>query len=452
MATIQRENSVTTFNELNLHPSLLKALEGLNFYQTTEVQTQTIPKVLEGKDIMVSAKTGSGKTAAFCLPMLHKFLQTPKPLSSTRALILLPTRELAIQTQKAFEKFAAFTQIKAGLVMGGEAYKHQVATLRRNPEIIIATPGRLVEHLRNGTADFSDLEFLVLDESDRMLDMGFQENMDAVVAKCSPKRQTLLFSATLKHKGIGGIDGFLTDPERIQVDGAKQGHSNIVQQRVLADDDRHKEELMVQIIEEEDAKRVLVFCRTRKQCQKVSNMLRAHKLVSEYIHGEVGQSDRKQVMNRFLDGKIRVLVATDVAARGLDIKNIDLVVNHSIAFTGDEHVHRVGRTGRADQTGLAVTLVTERDWNAMSSIERYLKIRLQPRRVKGLEAKYTGPKKLKSSGKAAGSKKKKLASKNTANRKAQTKKPKAGPRPSRPKANSASGSDNDGFSPMKRKT
>jgi len=398
---------MSEFSELELHPSLYKAIDKLGFTRATDVQAKTIPAVLSGNDIMVSARTGSGKSAAFILPMLHRFLNDPQPHSSTRALILVPTRELALQTVKTFEQFAAFTHIKIGVIMGGESYRHQVSTLRRNPEVLVATPGRLIEHIKNNNIDFSDLEILVLDESDRMLDMGFKESMVTIAETCNPNRQNLLFSATLKHKGIGGITELLQNPERIQVDSAKDGHSNITQQRVLADDDQHKEKLLVRLIEEEEASRVIVFCATRLQCQKVSNILRAKKLTSEYMHGEVAQNDRKQVLNRFRDGKIRVLVATDVAARGLDINDVDLVINFTIAFSGDEHVHRIGRTGRADKKGLAITLVSAREWNSMSSIERYLNIRLSPRKVKGLEANYSGPKKLKSSGKAAGTKKKK---------------------------------------------
>ena len=398
---------MTEFSQLNLHPSLGRAIDKLGFTQATDVQAKTIPAVMQGNDIMVSARTGSGKTGAFVLPMLHRFLLDPQNKTATRALILVPTRELALQTVKSFESFAAYTQIKIGRIMGGEAYRHQVATLRKNPEVLVATPGRLVEHIKNGNIDFSDLEILVLDESDRMLDMGFKEAMHTIAEACSPTRQNLLFSATLKHKGIGGITGLLKNPERIQIDDAKDGHANIIQQRVLADDDRHKEKLIVRLVEEQEAERVIVFCATRLQCQKVSNMLRANKLVSEYIHGEVEQNDRKQLLNRFRDGKIRVLVATDVAARGLDISDVDMVINHSIAFSGDDHVHRVGRTGRADKEGLAITLVGPNEWNVMSSIERYLNIRLTPRKVTGLEAQYAGPKKLKSSGKAAGPKKKK---------------------------------------------
>ena len=395
------------FQALNLQAPLLRALEKLEFTAPTKVQIQAIPAIVSGKDVMVSSKTGSGKTAAFLLPMLNRFLNEPKPQSATRGLILLPTRELALQTQKTFEQLAAFTYIKCGLLMGGEALKYQVSTIRKNPDVIIATPGRLVEHIEKGHIDFSDLEVLVLDEADRMLDMGFSDAMETISKACKTERQNLLFSATLTHKGLHRISENLIHPVKIEVDSRTSGHSNIVQQRILADDDRHKEKIIVQLIEEEQAQRVFVFCKTRLQCQKVSNILRSNKLVSEYIHGEVSQSDRKQVMNRFRDGKIRVLVATDVAARGLDIKDVDIVVNFTVAFSGDDHVHRVGRTGRSESEGLAVTLVNELDWNLMSSIERYLKIRLIPRKIKGLEAKYTGPKKVKSSGKAAGTKKKK---------------------------------------------
>jgi len=399
---------VSSIQDLNLKPQLFKALDKLKFTDATEVQSRAIPQVLRGKDIIVSAKTGSGKTAAFILPMLNHFLNENKPNGSTRGLILLPTRELAMQTQKAFEKLAGFTQIKCGLIMGGEAYNHQVATLRRNPEVIIATPGRLVNHIEKGNVDFSDLEFLVLDEADRMLDMGFAEDMLTITKRCNKDRQNLLFSATLKHQGFWRISKEFKDPARIEVDNFTHGHSQIVQQIVLADNDKHKENLVAAIIAEEGAKRVFVFCNTRLQAQKVSNVLTSKKIVTAYIHGEVSQSDRKQVMNRFRDGKIQVLVATDVAARGLDIDDIDLVVNYTIAHSGDDHVHRVGRTGRAGKAGKAVTLVGALEWNQMSSIERYLKIRFEPRKIKGFVAHYTGPKNVKASGKAVGPKKKKV--------------------------------------------
>ena len=398
---------MTSLLDLPLHKQLFKALDVLGFSEATEVQSSAIPAILEGRDVMVSAKTGSGKTAAFLLPMMDKMLRIDAPRNSgTRGLILLPTRELALQTVKTFEKFAKFTPIKCGLVIGGEAYKHQIASLRRNPEVLIATPGRLVEHLDKGSIDFDDLEFLVLDEADRMLDMGFTEDMNKIAATCREQRQTLLFSATLKHRNFGRIQDILENPVSIEVDSFKEGHSQITQQMILADDDDHKQKLIVALVEEEQADKVFVFCKTRAQCTAVGQLLAATELKVGYLHGDIPQSDRKQVLNRFRDGKLQVLVATDVAARGLDVPDVDLVINYTVAHSGDDHVHRVGRTGRAGKQGKAVMLVDRIDWNKNSSIERYLKIRFEQRSVKGLKADYTGPNKLKKSGKAAGAREK----------------------------------------------
>jgi ATP-dependent RNA helicase SrmB len=378
----------------------------LGFSEATQVQSSAIPAILEGRDVMVSAKTGSGKTAAFLLPMLDQMLRIDAPRSGTRGLILLPTRELALQTVKTFEKVAKFTPISCGIVIGGEAFKHQIASLRKNPEVIIATPGRLVEHLDKASIDFDDLEFLVLDEADRMLDMGFTEDMTRIAAACREQRQNLLFSATLKHRNFGRIQDILDNPLSIEVDSFKEGHSQITQQMILTDDDQHKQKLVKALVEEEQAGKVFIFCKTRAQCTAVGLHLAETELKVGYLHGEIPQSDRKQVLNRFRDSKLQVLVATDVAARGLDVPDVDLVINFTVAHSGDDHVHRVGRTGRAGRQGKAVTLVNRIDWNKNSSIERYLKIRFEHRSVKGMKAKYTGPDKVKKSGKAVGAKKK----------------------------------------------
>ncbi len=403
---MKKDLNLTSLTDLPLHKQLFKALDLLGFSEATEVQSSAIPAVLEGRDVMVSAKTGSGKTAAFLLPMLDYMLRMDPPGYGTRGLILLPTRELALQTVKTFEKLAKFTPIKCGLVIGGEAYKHQIASLRKNPEVIIATPGRLVEHLDKGSTDFDDLEFLVLDEADRMLDMGFTEDMNKIAAACREERQNLLFSATLKHRNFGRIQDILNDPVSIEVDSYKEGHSQITQQMILADGDDHKKKLIKALVDEEGAEKVFVFCKTRAQCTAVGEHLAKTELKVGYLHGEIPQSDRKQVLNRFRDGKLQVLVATDVAARGLDVTDVDLVINYTVAHSGDDHVHRVGRTGRAGKQGKAVTLVDQIDWNKNSSIERYLKIRFEHRSIKGLKAHYAGPNKVKKSGKAVGTKKK----------------------------------------------
>lgn len=438
---------MTLFADLNLHERLFKALDKLAFTEATPVQALTFPVAMSGKDAVVSAKTGSGKTGAFVIPMLEKFLAEDKPRSGTRGLILVPTRELALQIEKAFKSFAAFTQIKCSVIIGGEAFKHQIASIRRNPEVLIATPGRLAEHIENNNVDFNDLEVLVLDEADRMLDMGFAENLYLISERCADTRQTMLFSATFKHKAFSRVRAQLKDPEHIELGLPRGGNEHIRQQRILADDDSHKEKLIVALVEQEQPEKAFVFCNTRLQAQKVSNLLRASKLRSEYIHGEISQSDRKQVLNRFRDGKIQVLVATDVAARGLDIEELGMVVNFNVAQSGDDHVHRVGRTGRAGNDGLAVTLVDAKEWNRMSSIERYLKFRFESREIEGLVAKYRGPKKLKSSGKAYGAKKKKTAgkSKSVSKKKIASKPPKKNAVAKAPRK-----SFGDGSAPLKK--
>jgi len=402
---------LSLLQDLALHKQLLKAVDRIGFTDATEVQAQAIPPALAGRDIMVSAKTGSGKTAAFLLPVLNRMLVQEAP--GTRALILLPTRELALQTKKAFEALAGFTQIKCGLIIGGEAFKHQIATIRKNPEIFIATPGRLVEHIEKGSIKFDELEVLVLDEADRMLDMGFEDDMNTIAKACRKERQSLLFSATLVHGKLNSIKAILVDPLVIEVDSHRQSHSDIKQEIVLADDQKHKTMLVLGLVREEKAEKVIVFCKTRDQCEELGKILKYKKLSVGFIHGEIPQSERKQVMSRFRDGKLNILVATDLAARGLDIANIDLVINFTVAHTGDDHVHRVGRTGRAGASGKAITLVNAQEWNLMSSIERYLHLSLEKRYVKGLKAVFTGPKKLKKSGKAAGTKKKKSRNKSS---------------------------------------
>lgn len=432
--------------EIALDAPLLRATEQLGFTEATAVQAQAIPAALAGNDLLVSAKTGSGKTAAFLLPLLQRLLQNPRPRTSTRGLILLPTRELAIQTEKTFIKLAAFTHLKAGLIIGGEAFKHQVATLRRNPEVLIATPGRLVEHINNKNTDFGDLEILILDEADRMLDMGFAEAMQTIVDNCKSERQNLFFSATLKHRSLSRIAGWLNAPQSIEIDSPKEGHEHITQQKILADDLKHKQALTIAMCSEDATKKILIFCNTRAQSQQLSNLLQSKKIKAGYLHGEIAQSDRKQILNRFRDDSLRVLVATDIAARGLDIDNVDLVINFTVAHSGDEHIHRIGRTGRGGQAGRAVTLVCREDWNLNSSIERYLKVRFETTKVAGLEAVYTGPKKLKSSGKAAGTKKK-SSSKGKTKAKAPARPRKSSGLTTRPK----DGTANDGSAPLRKK-
>ncbi|WP_134163309.1 DEAD/DEAH box helicase [Pseudomonas citronellolis] len=435
------------FAQFALHERLLKALETLSFTEPTAVQAAAIPKALEGRDLRVTAQTGSGKTAAFVLPLLHRLLSEEKPKTGARALILLPTRELAQQTLKEVERFAQFTFIKACLITGGEDFKVQGARLRKNPEIIIGTPGRLNEQFNAGNLPLGDVEVLVLDEADRMLDMGFAEDVLKLAGACPAQRQTLLFSATAGSGLHAMVEQMLREPESLQLNRVSELNEDIAQQVILVDDNAHKEAILHWLLENETFEKAIVFTNTRVQADRLTGRLIAagHKVF--VLHGEKDQKDRKLAIERLKQGAVKILVATDVAARGLDVEGLDLVLNFDMPRRGDEYVHRIGRTGRAGEAGLAISLVSHSDWNLMSSIERYLKVRFEQRTIKELKGSYKGPKKVKASGKAAGTKKKKTDSGKKAGAKPAAKRKPA----NKPKAAPSSVVSNDGMAPLKRK-
>lgn len=420
------------FAEFELSDRLLKAIEKLGFQQPTEVQQKAIPLALAGKDLKVSAETGSGKTVAFLLPTLERLLRKDAPKSGTRALILVPTRELARQVYKHFAALTGLTHLKAAIIMGGEDFKYQKSLFRKNPEVIIATPGRLLEHLEHQIPDFNDLEVLILDEADRMLDMGLSEDVLKIAEQCPANRQTLLFSATLRHRGINHVTAkVLSNPEELLLNNVREQHSNIHQQIILADDAKHKSNLCAWLGQNETFTKAMIFTNTKAQADSLCGILRYKDLRAGVLHGDLDQETRKHVLDLFRRGKISVLVASDVAARGLDIKGVDLVINFDMPRSGNEYVHRIGRTGRAGEQGLAISLISPTEWNLMSSIERFLKLKFEHRKVKALEGKFKGPKKLKASGKAAGPKKKKSTGKAAAT------KAKANKKPTKPKAASS---------------
>jgi ATP-dependent RNA helicase SrmB len=410
------------FTSLGLHERLLKALDQLSLKTPTPVQAALIPIALEGGDVQVSAETGSGKTAGYLLPLLHQMHEKPLPQSETRALILLPTRELAYQVEKHCIELAAFTQIKTGLVVGGNSYNEQKALIRKNPEIIIGTPGRILEHVQQHSLILNELEFLVLDEADRMLDMGFRESVMEIVRACRKERQTLVLSATLVHDGIGRIaNEVLRDPNIVEIGTHRSHHQNINQQRILADDPSHKNQLCNWLLANTPFDKALIFTNTRDHAQELSSFLQKQRdrqnsessawgkasknsLKVGCLHGELDQLERKRIMGLYRTGGIRVLVATDIAARGIDVKGVELVINYSMARSGDDYVHRIGRTGRAGENGLAISLISPADWNTFCSIERYLGIELTPREIKGMVGHFKGQIK-KIGGKAKGKKK-----------------------------------------------
>jgi len=434
------------FADFALHERLLKAVAELNFTEPTPVQREAIPPALAGRDLRVIAQTGSGKTAAFVLPVLNRLIGDAEPRVRIRALILLPTRELAQQTLKEVERFSRYTFIKSMLITGGEGFKEQAAALRKTPDILIGTPGRLIEHLDAGNLSLDEVEVLVLDEADRMLDMGFAEAMERLTAECANRQQTLLFSATsggaAMRKVIGDV---LRDPLHLLLNRVSELNENIRQQIITADDVAHKERLLRWLLANETYQKAIIFTNTRAQADRIYGHLVAEGVKAFILHGEKDHAERKQAIERLKQGGNKVLVATDVAARGLDVDGLDLVINFDMPRSGDEYVHRIGRTGRAGGEGLAISLICHFDWNLMSSVERYLKQKFERRVIKELKGSYQGPKNLKASGKAAGTRKKK--DKDT--------KKSAGKKTARPAAKRKSAPSAlvsaDGLAPLKRR-
>jgi superfamily II DNA/RNA helicase len=358
--------------------------------------------------LLVSAETGSGKTAAYLLPVLQHLLTLPLEKSGIRTLILSPTRELAAQIAELCQQLIEFTDLKAGLIIGGADFKQQQTLFRKNFDIIISTPGRLLEHLEQNPHYLSQLELLVLDEADRMLDMGFSEEVLNIADHCNKQRQTLLYSATLMNFGVIRIaDKLLKNHKTVALNSRHDSHTSIEQQIVPADDNSHKQKLLAWLLANETYDKALVFTNTRNQADSLQGPLRGQKLRVGVLHGEMDQKDRNRIMSLYRDGVINILIATDLAARGLDVKGINLVINFDMPRNGIDYIHRIGRTGRADELGLTIALVKSTEWNLMSGIERFLKQQFKRRNIKELAGSYQGPKKLKSSGKAAGSKKNK---------------------------------------------
>ncbi len=435
------------FESLKLDRRLQLGLSGLGLETPTPVQVETVPAALAGNDLKISAETGSGKTLAYLLPLAQAILSAPGDRNSgTLALVLVPTRELARQVMQHARQLLAKSPLQVQAITGGADFKYQKSLFRQNPEIIVATPGRMLEHCERGSADLSDLQTLVLDEADRMLDMGFREDVLKINRYCAPERQILMLSATLKHKGLSTITGELMhDHQTIAVGEVRQPHSSIFHQVILADGRDHKDRLLPALLHRGGYQRCLVFSNKRKTAERLAGLLRHQRLRCGALHGEMSTEERKQVMTQFRDGKIDVLCASDVAARGLDIPTIDLVVNYDMPHSGDDYLHRTGRTGRAGGQGLAVSLVQASEWNLMISIQRYLKLAFERRVLPGLRARYSGPKQTKSSGKAVGRKKRHATAKTTKGKQRQRQQKDRG------KRRQPTGGSNDGFAPLMKR-
>jgi ATP-dependent RNA helicase RhlE len=359
-----------SFNTLGLQPDLLRAVARQGYTDPTPVQRDAIPLVLAGRDLLAGAQTGTGKTAAFVLPMLQRLAANPRPERRVRALVLAPTRELAIQVEESVRTYSGGTA-RSTAIYGGVGFGGQVGALRRGAEIVVATPGRLLDHARQGTIDLRAVEILVLDEADRMLDMGFIRDIRQVLALLPDRRQNLLFSATFSRDIRTLAEGLLDRPASVQVTPENTA-VDLVQQVVHPVDRERKRELLTHLVRTREIDQALVFTRTKHGANKLAEQLNRDGIAAAAIHGNKSQSQRVRALSDFKAGRVLLLVATEVAARGLDIEALPHVVNFELPMVPADYVHRIGRTGRAGITGTAVSLVCVDEAPLLRDIERLL--------------------------------------------------------------------------------
>jgi len=388
------------FSDFGLESRLIATIEHLGFTAPTEIQQQAIPAAMQGHDLIASSKTGSGKTLAFIIPALQRLAKN-RALSKRdpRVVILTPTRELAKQVFSQLRLFTSNTQFKAVLIQGGENFNDQVKVLEKDPHFIVATPGRLADHLTQGHFYLNGLELLILDEADRMLDLGFAKQLTQInKAADHRKRQTLLFSATLEHAQVNDFaQELLNKPKRIAIGGAFTEHKDISKRFYLADNLDHKEALLQHFLKGEAYQQVIIFTATRSDTERLANMLIKHELSAVALSGELNQGQRNQIMESFSKGHHKILVTTDLASRGLDLVNVSLVINFDMPKHAEEFIHRIGRTGRAGSQGDAIAFVGPKDWLSFKNVEGLLEQTITFEMVDGLKAKFKGlkPKKIK---------------------------------------------------------
>ncbi|WP_246227568.1 DEAD/DEAH box helicase [Propioniciclava coleopterorum] len=348
------EPELDGFAALGLEPKILKSLKDLGYERPSPIQAETIPALLEGRDVVGLAQTGTGKTAAFALPILQRLERKHKV---PQALVLAPTRELALQVSEAFETYATHMKVRLLPVYGGQGYGVQLAALSRGVDVVVGTPGRVIDHLERGTLDLSELRFLVLDEADEMLNMGFAEDVERILADTPADKQVALFSATMPRQIRSLASTYLVDPLEIMVKGKTATATNVTHRYAVVSYPR-KLDAMTRILEVEDFDGMIVFVRTKNETETLAEKLRARGWSAAAINGDLPQAARERTINQLKSGKLDILVATDVAARGLDVDRISHVVNFDIPTDTESYVHRIGRTGRAGRSGAAISFVT----------------------------------------------------------------------------------------------
>ncbi|HEA3272329.1 ATP-dependent RNA helicase SrmB [Pasteurella multocida] len=386
--------TLATFQDFDLAPALLKALAKKGYTRPTAIQQETIPAAMEQRDVLGSAPTGTGKTAAFLLPAIQHLLDYPrrKP-GAPRILILTPTRELAMQVAEQAESFTEFTNLSIATITGGVAYQNHGEIFNSNQDIVVATPGRLLQYIKEENFDCRSVEILIFDEADRMLQMGFGQDAEKIAAETRWRKQTLLFSATLEGELLVDFASrLLTDPVQIDAEPSRRERKKIQQWYYHADSNEHKIKLLARFIDEEQVSRGIVFVRRREDVRELSETLRKRGIRSTYLEGEMAQTQRNNAIDKLKNGIVTVLVATDVAARGIDIEDVSHVMNFDLPYSADTYLHRIGRTARAGKKGVAVSFVEAHDYKLLGKIKRYTQELLKARIIEGLAPRTKAPK------------------------------------------------------------
>lgn len=373
-----------SFNKLGLSSALLKSIQAKGYSEPSEIQQEAIPEILKGNDILAGAQTGTGKTAAFALPILHRLQNAESKRRRVRVLVLVPTRELASQVGESFRDYGSNLRFRVSVLYGGVSINTQIDKIRKGVDIVVATPGRLLDHLNQKTLNLSELETFVLDEADRMLDMGFIRDIKRILKYLPDEKQNLLFSATFPNEIKALADSLLNAPKRIQVRSSNSTAEKVVQV-VYPVDKARKRELLAHCIREEGWFQVLVFSRTKHGANKLAQQLSKEGIDADAFHGNKSQAQRTRALKDFKDSKTQVLVATDIAARGIDINLLPQVVNFDLPYVPEDYIHRIGRTARAGQEGKAISLVSADEHKLLFDIEKLLKSPIPRETIEGFE-------------------------------------------------------------------
>ena len=376
------EKKVLKFEELNLSENVKKALKDIGYIEATEIQTKSIPYILEGRDLIGQSQTGTGKTASFGLPMIEKIDETSK---KTQSIVLCPTRELAVQVTQELRKYLKYSaNIKCMAIYGGESIERQILGLKKGVQIIVGTPGRVMDHMRRRTIKLNNVKMVVLDEADEMLNMGFEEDIETILKDIPENRQTLLFSATMNKRIMGITKKYLNNPKNIKIKSEELTVEKIKQEAIEVKA-KMKDEATSRILEVIQPKKAIIFCNTKKKVDTLIEELKSKGFKAESLHGDIKQNQRDRIMKKLKSGEIKILVATDVAARGIDVKDLELVINYDIPQELEYYVHRIGRTGRNGTEGIAYTFYTGKEKMKLKEIEKYANTKIKEGKIPTLK-------------------------------------------------------------------